>query len=82
MVAMADMRIAQLSVDLLSGQASISIKKQHDAESGRSGVTNITIMFPTGVSGNVSESHLKRTAIGEGKKVLSEAIQTLDRHRV
>ena len=78
---MVDMKVTQLNVDLLQDQATIAMNKQStDQKSGKAKFSNVFVTAPVQSVGNQSEPHLKRIAVEEAKKVLREALETLERH--
>jgi hypothetical protein len=72
------MRVNNLMVDLLQGQASVSLVEQPESsEPNRPRFTSINVNVPIDTPGNESEGQLKRIAVEQAKRALEEALRTL-----
>lgn len=75
---MADLKIQNLSVDLLQGQANIGMTKHPENPTPeRPGFTSININVPIDTPGDKPESQLKKIAIEQAKRSLEEALRVL-----
>jgi len=76
---MQSMVVTNLTVDLIQDQAAIQVFKQGPgAKPGKATHTSVSINVPVETPGNQAENDLKRIAIEQAKKALSEAIRALD----
>lgn len=77
---MTEMKVNNLSVDLLQGQANITLQKQPSMppQPGRPLFTQVGVNVPVSAAGNQQESELKRAAVKAAIDALREAIQTLE----
>ena len=80
---MQSMVVTNLTVDLIQDQAAIQVFKQGGGgKPGKPGHTAVSINVPVDTPGNQPEKDLKRIAIQEAKKALSEAIRALETYPV
>jgi hypothetical protein len=74
-----EMRVTNLTVDLLQGQATITLMKQpQNVTPGRPNFTNINVNVPVASQSGGTENQLRLAAIEQAKKALAEAIRTLE----
>jgi hypothetical protein len=79
MIMTEEMRVTNLTVDLLQGQATVSLMKQpRIAPQGRPNFTNINVNVPVSTQPGGTENELRRIAIEQAKQALAEAIRTLE----
>lgn len=80
---MENLKVNNLTVDLIQDQATVSLFKQGvSARPGKAAHTGININVPIATRGNQPESNLRRIAIDEAKRALKEAIQALDAYQI
>jgi len=80
---MTDMKVNNLTVDLLQDQAAVALIKQaHTPVPRKTNFTAININVPISTPGNQPENQLKRTAINEAIKALKEAIAALEAYPI
>jgi hypothetical protein len=73
------MRVNNLTVDLLQGQANIVLLKQPRlATAGRPNFTNVNVNVPISTQASGTESELRRVAVEQAKLALAEAIKVLE----
>lgn len=80
---MHEMKVTNLTVDLLQDQATLAVIKQPTNQVlGKPGFTAINIVVPVSTPGNQPENRLKQIAVEQAIKALKEAVQTLEAHPV
>jgi len=74
-----EMRVTNLTVDLLQGQATVVLVKQpRIATTERPQFTAVNVNVPVSTPGKETENQLRRVAIEQAKLALAEAIRTLE----
>jgi hypothetical protein len=77
------MRLTNLSVELLQGQASITLMKQaQPATAQRPNFTNININVPIEPRKSETEEQLRDAAVERAKQALREAIAALEAYQL
>lgn len=77
---MSDLKINNLSIDLLQDTATIALFREDAPRAGRSNFTAVNIQVPIEDSGHQVEEQLRRSALSAAKRTLEEAIRALNNH--